>query len=30
MAALNAGDNIVKATATTAGGCPNLDYLDVS
>jgi chitinase len=28
-ATVNAGNNTVKATATTAGGGPNLDFLDV-
>jgi hypothetical protein len=27
---LNAGANIIRATATTANGGPNADYLDVS
>jgi alpha-L-fucosidase len=27
---LNAGTNTVRVTATTSGGAPNLDYLDVS
>jgi len=27
---LNAGTNTIRATATTAGGAPNLDYLEVS
>jgi hypothetical protein len=25
---LKAGANTIRATATTANGCPNLDYLD--
>jgi polygalacturonase len=29
-AALAAGANTIRATATTAGGAPNLDYVDVS
>ncbi|MCT9930262.1 glycosyl hydrolase family 28 protein [Planotetraspora sp. A-T 1434] len=29
-APLNAGSNTVRVTATTANGCPNLDYLEVT
>ncbi|MEZ0070679.1 glycosyl hydrolase family 28 protein [Planotetraspora sp. GP83] len=29
-ATLNAGSNTVRVTATTANGCPNLDYLEVT
>jgi hypothetical protein len=29
-ATLAAGANIVRVTATTANGCPNLDYLDIT
>jgi hypothetical protein len=29
-AALNAGTNTIKATASTAGGGPNLDYLEIA
>ncbi|MCT9930265.1 carbohydrate-binding protein [Planotetraspora sp. A-T 1434] len=27
---LNAGSNTIRLTATTAGGCPNIDYIEVA
>jgi hypothetical protein len=29
-ATLNAGANTIRATATTAGGAPNLDYVELA